>query len=81
MERRLNVSELTPDQRIRFDDLKALVAGIIHTYGLLWLLEAIIAHLKDLSLVDRKEYETRVIDNLTKTVEEYQARYENGSPK
>ena len=69
--------DLTPDQLKRFDDLKRLVAHVINTYGLWMTLEAMIAHLQELTSKARKPYETLYLENLTKTLDDYQNRYQD----
>jgi hypothetical protein len=73
--KRLYEQDMTPDQRGRFNDLKRLITHIVNTYGLWWMLEATIAQLKE-SIPERLPYAVRLIDNLNKTTDDYQARYD-----
>jgi translation elongation factor EF-G len=59
----------------RKNDLIRLIAHILHTYGMQRMLEAIIAHLK--TPTDLHPYETKLIKNFTKTLSDYNARYDD----
>ncbi len=68
---------LTSGQRERFDDLVQLMGHTINKYGLWWVMEALICQLKERFGNSPEAWEFRLVADLTKALEGYQARYDN----